>query len=427
MKLGFSLCRSASVLSLADQIVVSAARFLTTLIVGRYCGPEGLGIFVLINALLIMAAVTQESLVFSPFVVYSRSMRGRRLRVYTGSILMHWLFLSLLCASLFAIAAVVLRFSSWEQSPYISLISLLAVVTPGALLWEFSRRHALASLRMDRALAIDISFAVIQLGLLVYWGWTEQLTVLIALSVIGLSTTAVGMFYAWQLSKRVLVFPAWVRRDLQKNTRFGRWIFFGQAFGWVQAYSIPWFLTLYAGERATGIMMACHTLVLLLNPLQLGISNWLGPTLAKANATAGSSAVRRITLKAMALLTIGSVLFWFFLLVFGEWFLSLAFGPQYQGHGHLLGILGISAIGFSITVAAVNGLAALDRPNFVFRGTLWGTIVTIGSFFPLVIFLEITGGAIALSVGSLVTAIIHVVMFLRLTQNMNTPQNHQQP
>ena len=75
------------VLALADQSAVSGVRFLTTVIVGRACGPEELGIYSLGFTLLVVFSCALEALVFTPLVVYGSRLQGTARREYHGGVL----------------------------------------------------------------------------------------------------------------------------------------------------------------------------------------------------------------------------------------------------------------------------------------------------------------------------------------------------
>src|SRR3954471_14828370 len=63
--------------ALVDQALVSGTRFLTTIIIGRYCGAADLGTYSLAFSLLILGGCFQEAIVTTPYAVLGQRLRRR--------------------------------------------------------------------------------------------------------------------------------------------------------------------------------------------------------------------------------------------------------------------------------------------------------------------------------------------------------------
>lgn len=405
------LAFSPALLALADQCVVSALRFATTMILGRFCGSAGLGLYVVMFSIILAFALAQEALLSKPYSVFANQMRGTRRRIYSGSVLAQLACLILLASGLALAGSITASVPGWLSDDARQASWGLVVALPGILLWEFARRFALARFNMRGALAIDASLFTLQSGVLLAWAWFGELTVFRALMVIGGVATFVGggavlaMSGAFHLSRRHFV------EDTRRNWKFGRWMLAGQVIGLVQAYTVPWLMMIRLGAEQTGVLMACQTIVLLSNPLLLGISNWLGPTAANVYSSGGLLATRRLVTRATAALGGLMTVFWLVLVLGGEWLLWLAFGASYTGQGRVIGITGLTALGFGLTVGSTSGLAAIHQPQYVLYGTLTGTAVSLLCFFPLVHLAHLEGAAWSLAAGSLAAAAVHIAGF----------------
>ena len=84
-----SFITASRTLTLIEQSIVSATRFLTTIIIGRVCGASDLGLYAAILAILLLAGCSQESLISRPFTVYNPRLTGAKQRDYSGSVLLH--------------------------------------------------------------------------------------------------------------------------------------------------------------------------------------------------------------------------------------------------------------------------------------------------------------------------------------------------
>ncbi|HMP79138.1 MAG TPA: polysaccharide biosynthesis C-terminal domain-containing protein, partial [Pirellulaceae bacterium] len=307
---------------------------------------------------------------------------------------------------------------SWYSvNPNVCWVILsLTLTMPGILLWEFVRRQAFAMMEMRSAAVLDGCLAVLQLTGLLALGFLGQLTVARALFLIAISSTCVGVVRLLQQRSRFQYSCRLAGLDIRKNWRFGRWFFAGQIVGLAQAYAVPWILTLAYGAEQTGILMACQTLVLLSNPMLLGLANWLGPASVRTYVSDGLAGLNRLLIK-VSLLSHGCMVAFAIMLYFlGEWILVLTFGSGYAGYGHLVAITGITALGFSMTVSGSSGLAAIQRPRLIMYGTLVGSIVSVATLPSLVHHWGLTGAAWALAAGSLTTGLIQVLGYVFISK-----------
>src|SRR5215216_1683243 len=72
--------------ALIDQGLVSGTRFLTTIIVGRYCGAGDLGTYSLAFSVLVLGCCFQEAIVTTPYAVLGQRLRRRSRTTYAGGI-----------------------------------------------------------------------------------------------------------------------------------------------------------------------------------------------------------------------------------------------------------------------------------------------------------------------------------------------------
>src|SRR5262249_21447424 len=154
------------VLAVLDQAVVSGTSFVTSVIIGRLCSQEDLGVYALAVSLILFLRGVQGELVCSPYTIYCNRHEGAALPSYTGSTLGHYLTLTLLgMACLLGLAGVL----SLGVGPVgaASTVWVLAGIAPFLLLREYIRQVSLSHFRLPTVLVIDASVSVLQLGGLV--------------------------------------------------------------------------------------------------------------------------------------------------------------------------------------------------------------------------------------------------------------------
>ncbi|HJT35773.1 MAG TPA: oligosaccharide flippase family protein, partial [Pirellulales bacterium] len=288
-------CRgySKGLAAMLDQAVVSAASFITSVFVGRFCGEEALGLYSLGFTLLILVRGIQESLVLTPYTILSPRLSNRRHASYAGSVLVHSGLAALISMLMVGLGAV--AFSAVVGLPRLApVLGMLAAMLPLLLLRDLARRFLFADLNLHRALLLDLTVAACQLALIAWLSAAGWLSAVTAHTAAGLACGVAAV--AWLLRSRhgLRIQRRRILGDWVRNWSLSRWIFAEHLCGITNAYSPHWLLALLLGAAATGEFAAAMTVVLLLNPFIIGLGNLLGPATARAYANGGVSEMRRI-------------------------------------------------------------------------------------------------------------------------------------
>jgi O-antigen/teichoic acid export membrane protein len=380
-------------LSLLDQAIFAATIFLTTLIVGRICSREELGVFYLAFTLVMFFRGAQAELTSSPYTVYCHRRTGPELATYAGSTLVFHLWLTALGVACLCGAAVVGRLAGGEL--LFTLGSVLAAVLPFMLLREYIRRFAFAHLQLIAVTVLDAAIACLQLGGLLLLAQAGRLSIAATYGVMGLACAiASGIWFL--RCRRMFSFQraAWLR-DWRHNWQFSRWTLSGFMVGSATPVALPWLLAFGHGEAAAGVLAACQTLVGVSNMFVTGISNVLTTQAAHAFATGGVAAVWRVIVKTAALYSIllGGLCLVFFLV--GEALIALAFQREYAGARPVLALLSLSVFAQGLSVTAGNGLWAIERPRTNLAADLCALATALAVAACLIAPLGVLGVAIA--------------------------------
>src|SRR5262249_43382281 len=143
------------------------------------------------------------------------------------------------------------------------------------------------------ALALDVAAAVVQLAGLAWLASTATLSAPTALVVVGAACALTSA--VWLYLVRGQFVSRWTQAcsTLRQSWALGKWLFASQVTLSVQGYFVHWWLAGSLGATATGVYVACLTVVLFSNPLILGISNALAPRAAQAFTEGGGAELRR--------------------------------------------------------------------------------------------------------------------------------------
>jgi O-antigen/teichoic acid export membrane protein len=418
-RLGKNISRlglSHTSLSLLDQAIVSGTSFLTTLVIGRICGAEELGIYSLAFTVIVLVTNLQSAVFTSPYTIYGNKLASVERQQYAGSVLLHCVMLMILSSVCMASLAVGIKVLD-PSSSYVGLIWILTGALPLFLLREFVRRFAFAHLRIGVVLVTDIVASAVQLLGLGYLLQNDQLTTVNAYLVMGTACAIAAGGALNYLKDGISIRFENVFHELQKSWLMGRWLAATRLTTLGQMYAVHWTLAAFLGSAATGVYSASMTLLLAANPFIIGIGNLLEPKAARAMADGGAKQLRVVVWKATQLLG-GIMGVYCSLLVFtGGWLVSLLYvGKEYDHQGPTVAMLALAALVSAWETGAVYGLRVLERPDLSFRASLLSLGVTLALAFLLVPFWGIFGGAFSVLVGDAAAAAVRWIMYSRLSK-----------
>jgi O-antigen/teichoic acid export membrane protein len=202
-----------------------------------------------------------------------------------------------------------------------------------------------------------------------------------------------------------------MRFDLVQNLSFGKWVFASNITGLIACQLYPWFLAGFHGTKATGIFSACWSLVAVVNVLQLGIGNFLGPKTAHASFR-GLNDLHRVVHTATAYLVGFAGVFFLMILIFGGQLIEVIYTSKYAGNAALVSVLALSVMASTVGSAAAWGIWAMGQPKTNFKVNLLslGLAISLGAY--LVESFGPMGAACSLLAGNAITSIIRYVCFI---------------
>lgn len=400
-------------LTLLDQGVVAAASFATTLIVGRVCGKEELGFYLVALTLLGLVMEFQEVLIWLPYTYFRPRLPASEAASYTGSALLQQVAFSLVALPFLGLVAYALA----RRGAPPGLVAIPATLLAAGLsiyFLEFCRRMYFAHLEMGKALGLDLAASGLKIGGLILLAWLESLSASRALWVYslagGLSVLAWLMEYRQNLSFSL----AGARDVLKRHWSFGKWLLGGNQAYNLSNYVFPWFLAALGDLQGVGVLAACQSMVSLVNPVIVGSRNFLLPQAARVFSSRKAAEMRHFILVNTLLVgaVVGSVSL--LVIVGGDRLVQVLFGPQFAGHGLLLGLLAAQVWVGALPLAADCGIWALGRPDVTAKIYLARLLATLSVGLLLVSWIGLMGAALAMLVNSSLVLILQFWCYLRL-------------
>lgn len=396
--------------SLGDQIVVCGTGFVTTVAVGRLCGPEELGYYSLGMTLVLLIISAQHSLVSLPYTIYGNRLGGEERALYAGSVLVQYVLVAVLAMT--CLAALAWPFSlGFGPAGLTPVIGVLAATIPFVLLRQLGRRMAFAHLNVTTALLLDCLVGVLQVGGLAAVAVAGLLSASTAYTVTGVACGIGG--FAWLAFERARFRIGWrsVSSAARRNFALGRWVLADQLTLTLRQASVLWLLAFMLGEVATGTLQACLTIIAFSRPFMLGLENVLAPRIARARTAAQGSELRRVVRKVTLLVGVAMGAFCGAVAVFGGQLVQLLYGSGYAGTALAVAVAALATLVSAVGHPSSLGLLALERANWCFGIRVVALSVTVVTAVCLIEPLGVAGAACGLLAGSLSAGLGMILAF----------------
>jgi O-antigen/teichoic acid export membrane protein len=164
---------------------------------------------------------------------------------------------------------------------------------------------------------------------------------------------------------------------LLENFSIGKWLILTNLalMAGVQLY--PWIIVSFHGPAATAQFAACLNVLYIVNPLLIGMSNFIGPKTAQAFASGNVGDVGRLVYKGTVAISMVMGCFSLTMFLFGGSIIEIIYGEKYAGNGLVVSILALSQLSLSLTFPINQGLISMGKADVGFKGYLFSLSVTL--------------------------------------------------
>jgi O-antigen/teichoic acid export membrane protein len=402
-----------SFVALFDQGIVSIANFLTGLIIGRICTKEQFGLYMLGFTIITMGMNIQDSLILTPYTIYSPRLKGSAHAQYMGSTFIHQLLYSICIIFLLLIFRIALSLGIGPLD-LVPVVDALTFVIGFILFRNYARRVSFAALKMRSALVLDFLVSLLQISGLITLSYLNALAASSAYWIVGIAC-GVGTFY-WMMSQRkeFQFTHGQMISDLRQNFSTGSWIL-ASGFIWTMVISLyPWLLATFYGTASTGVWAACLGILTLINPFFLGMQNSFSPKIAHAYADKGGGGLRHFSLQATTVFGAVLVPFCVVLLFFGEHLVIAIYGTKYAGTGSIVSLLALNFLVSALSFPLSRALFTIGRADVDFKINLIMLLCLLSFGILLVRSFGPIGAATSLLIMNVICLIFRYIAFHRL-------------
>jgi O-antigen/teichoic acid export membrane protein len=405
------------IVALADQGTASITNFLTSVIVGRACMKEQLGLYTLGFSILFFMLHAQNSLVSLPYTVRApRYLKDDSLGYYSGTTLVCQLIWSALVVALLISIGIVLSLATTGANGISSVIWTLAATSSVILFRQYVRRFCFAHLRMGTALLLDSSVAVIQLSGLLCLAHLRILSASTAYMVTGVACALTCAVWFTSSRKLFKYDFAQLASVFQLHWSFGKWLLTSGLVIAAATQAYPWLLSHFQGVGAVGVLSACLGVAYLINPLVIGAENVVGPKSAHVYAQGGIKRLRRTVVTYTLLLGAALGLYSLLLICCGDWIVSVIYGHEYTGNGVIVATLAVAQLAAALAMPVGFGLMAIENSRAIMISSLIALFITVICGVWMVRSFGVLGAAVSMSLALTASLVYCWIVFFRATK-----------
>ena len=384
--------------SIADQAASGAITFLVSLLIGRFIGADGLGLFAVTNVAFLFIASLYNGALLEPFSVFApRRTEGER-AAYRG-------FIARGAAAVIAGMSipVALALASWSLAATPGAGTLFAFAGAGLsanvlLVQLVLRRHFYIEGQVPQAAAQSLACLILVAAALTLYVCAADASVAgvyVVLAGASAVVCAVQMPRFFRMSAAPT--PAQARTFAAEHWQYGRWVLATAPLyvGAVQGYYLIAALLLPAEE--VGYLKAAETMIGPFGQVAMGLTMLLLPLTARHMDRMSAGQRRRTLWKALGLFAGLGLAYAAALAGFGDLLLQLAFGPAIAaGATPLITLIAAVPVLWGAAITAGMVLAAMRRPEIVFASYLLAAMVMVSAGSLLMAACGITGAIIGL-------------------------------
>lgn len=406
-KLTVNLLRHAQVnWTFADQAVVSAANFLTSLIVARFLGVESFGTFSIVWLVLLFVQSLQIALILTPMLSIGPKALADAAVDYYASVqplqIGFAIFSGLFSAGALCLAGPMLGIG--ESGP--GLAFPLAVTVVATQMHEFFRRYCFARSLSSKALRIDLVRYGVQFAAMFYLFNRGQGSVRNALLAIGASAVLGIVVLAHDFPVLALQ-RSQIANTLIRHWNMSKWLVSSALLQWTSGNFFALAAGAMLGPAAVGAMRAAQNLMGVTHVFFQALDNWAPVRAARIHTENGLLAMRRFTRRMFLFTGVTTILAVLVLALPARLWLTLLYGPDYGQYGWLVMLYGLSYFFMALHAPYRYTFVAIEDTRPVFFGYMIAAIFSVIGVYPLLAMFSMHGAM----TGVVMTQFILLVSF----------------
>lgn len=400
-------------LTVLDQGLFAGGNFLLNVLLARWIAPTEYGAFALAYSIFLLLGTFYSAFLTEPLLVFGPGKYLSRLKEYLGSLLRGHVFISFsLGILLFATASIVGKFNStlgWA-------LAGMALATPFVLLVRLARSAFYIRSRPAWPATSGAIYCAALLAVTILLHATGSLTPFTALTVMGgasLMASALLLFILQRRFYREKTNPE-IQGVAADHWRYGRWIAPTRVFSWIPMNVYFAILPLWFGLSESGALKALLNFSMPVTQALSALGVLIVPCLVRYRTRGGNLALAPVVRWFSGMAFIGTALYAVVLWTFRDQALYLFYGKNYAHYSSLVFLLAcLAPFGACATQPFSSALAAMERPDLMFRSSAIASVVAVGLGVPLIMNFGLAGALAGVTVSNLVLGLTNYLYYQR--------------
>lgn len=411
----FSLIRMPASWAVYDQVLVSGANFLSTMLIAKMLSAEDFAMYSLASLAVLFFSSFQRTLITQPMNVLGATeslpqLHGR----YASLLRLQRIFIPLVVFCMILLGTVFF--------PHVWIIIAACAYLSAFFLQELVRRYYYTRNKIHLALCNDLIGYGGQLGLLALVWLCGAHSAAFAFAALALSA---GL--AFICGQRQLIYEQRVDANtsqpmfsiLREHWKIARWVVLSQFVYWGASQVYPFMLASWGSYRSVADFNVAVSLLNALNIVRLMLGNYLPSRVTRVYASGGKNGLRQYLLRMMFLCGSISIIIILILIVSADWLIAFLFGSKYPLAGELIAWLAIGQFAAIIGVITNAAALALRSTQWIFYANAAGTLFSLLMGQYLIVNHGVWGAVVGAGVGASLPALIQGVQVLYQCRNDN--------
>jgi O-antigen/teichoic acid export membrane protein len=399
--------------ALVDQGMVSAANFITGILLARLLGIQEFGKFTLVWMIILFINSIQMAMISSPMMsIGPKFPRGRFNNYYRG-VFTQQVFFSVISfiSVIFWVKISGLFFPSWEVE---QLAFPLALVSFFYQNQDFIRRYYFVNKRASYAFFNDVISYLGQVILLILLSNMIKLNTTEVLYIISF-TSALAVFQGIVNIRPKFSRPTVTYVTVKRHWLIAKWMTGSAVLQWFSGNFFIIVASSVLGTTAVGAIKSSQNIVGILNILVQAMENFVPVQASNAFKERGINGLKKYINKVSLIGSVGIGGGVVFVCAFSEYLLAKVYGNDYTPYSLVLcGMAIVNYIGFLGTPIA-SGLRVLDKTKVLFTAFIYSTIFSLMFAYIVVVYWGIYGTVLGIIVSKIVLVGIILGVYVKET------------
>ena len=401
-----NILRTGTFIVYADQALVSGTSFISTIILARYLGVNGFGIYSIAWLGVLIASSINQPFIIAPMQTLSGKKNPEEQKEYLQALVFKQLLFAGLMSALAFITVIIMSFllPQWKVD---SVILAFPLAVFSFLLQDFLRRYFFVIGKQGKAILIDF---VAYGGLLAssfgihFIRQMDAQFVLLLTALFFLYASLIGLWSIPQLRFNAKQ----IKTVVLQHWDFSKWLTATALLQWFSGNLFIIAAGAILGPRAVGVTRMAQNIVGVTHVLFLAMENIIPARAANCQRVGGNNMMFKYLWKFT--LQMGVITFSLLaaIAIFSKQIINACYGAGFAPYNHvLIGFCGLYVIVF-LGCPLRYAIRTMEKTKIIFWSFIASAIFSISSAYPIISHFGLYGVVAGLMITQMITFVIYL-------------------